>query len=169
MVKTPEQVKNIIEDWVQLIGKSYENVTSINPNASFGFKFGDTLIYSLKTRPDRVTIETIIGFAPEHKEATAKLKDKEFQELIVKLIEPLAIARLGVNFGQDKNNPKQINHLGIQGYIDTDSMDRNNFFKEWDAVANFRQIIIKKIQIEFGVKGKIDNISTPSSDDTIYS
>ena len=169
MVKTPDQVKNIVEEWLQVIGKPYENITSTNPNASFGFKFGDVMIYSLQNRPDRVTIETIIGFATEHKEATAKLEDKKWQEFIVKLIEPLAMARLGFNLGQEKNNPKQINHIAIQGYVDTDSMDRNNFFKEWDAVANFRQLVIKKIQIQFGVKGKMDNTSTSSSDETIYS
>ncbi len=169
MVKTPDQVKNIVEEWLQVIGKPYENITSTNQHASFGFKFGDTMFYSLKNRPDRVTIETIIGFAPEHKEATAKLEDKEFQELLVNLTEPVVMARLGVNIGLEQNKPKQINHIAIQGYVDTNSMDRNDFFKEWDAVASFRQLIIKKIQIQFGVKGNIDNTSTSSSDNTIYS
>jgi len=169
MVKTSDQVKNIVEEWLQVMSKPYENITATNPNTSFGFKFGDTIIYSLKNRPDRVTIETIIGFAKEHKEATAKLGDKEWQEFLVKIIEPLTIARLGVVLGQEQNNQKQINNLSIQGYVDTDSMNRHDFFKEWDAVASFRQIVIKKIQIEFGVKGKMDNISNSSSDNTIYS
>ncbi len=169
MVKTPEQVKNIVEEWLQVIGEPYENITSTNPDTNFGFKFGDIMIYSLKNRSDRVTIETTVDFAQEHKEATAKLGDKEWEEFIVKLIEPLAIARLGINLGQDQNNKKQINHFVIHGYIDINSMNRIDFFKEWDAVSSFRQIVIKKIQIEFGVKGKMDNTSTSSSDNTIYS
>ena len=168
MAKTPEEIKNLVEEWLQVIGKPYENITSTNPNAIFGFKFGNIMIYSLKNRVDRIIFETIIGFASEHKEATGKLDDKDWQEFMVQLVEPLTIARLGVILGQEKTQPKQINHIVIHGYVDTDSMNRGDFFKEWDAVAGFREIIIKKIQIKFGVKGKLTSDPTSSSDNTMY-
>lgn len=168
MIKTPEQIKNIIEEWIQIIGKPYENITATNPNVIFGFKFGNIMIYLLKNRTDRVTIETMIGFASEHKEATTKLGDQEWQKFIVKIIEPLTMTGLGTVLGQEPNNPKQINNLTIQGYVDTDSMTRWDFFKEWDAVANFRELVIKKIQIEFGVKSKINDDQNSSSNNTMY-
>ncbi|MCE9652635.1 MAG: hypothetical protein K8Q89_06225 [Nitrosarchaeum sp.] len=163
MNKTPDQIKNIVEDWIKIVGKPYEDVTKKDPNFGFGFKMGDIVIYSMKNRADRVTVETFFGFASEHKTATANLGDKEWQEFAVSIGEPLSLANLSLIIGQEQSNPKQINHMFINGYVDVESMNREKFFRVWDAVANFRQITIKKIQIKFGVKGAMESGSNTSS------
>lgn len=165
MANTPEQIKSIVEGWIKTVGKSYKDITQQqnNPDLAFVFTIANLVIYMMNNRQDRVVIETQLNFAHEHQEGTANLNDTDFIKLILEITEPLSLAQLTCIFGQDKQNPKQINKITINGWIDTDSLNRSDFYKVWDRVSSFNEITIKKIQCRFGVRGVLNTSSNSSN------
>jgi len=155
MTKTFSQLKNIVEDWIKTTNAKFEDITQTEkpkqPRLEWAYKINNQIIvFMVEGREDRINIQTPIGFAPEHQKATSKLSDKDFIKFLIHLIEPLYMAGLNVNILQDN---KIIKEVSIQSYLDTESLEREKFYRIWDKIVGFREVIIKKVQVEFGVKG----------------
>ena len=168
-MKTPQQIKNMIEDWIKITNAKFEDITQSEkpkqPRLEWAFKISNNLIvFMIEGRSDRVAIESPIGFAEEHQKATSELADKDFLKFVINLIEPIYIAGLNPIIVQDK---KMIKKISIQSYLDTEVLEREKFYRIWDKIAGFREIIIKKVQVEFGVRGIVTD-STSSSSETMY-
>jgi len=172
MTKTPEQIKDIVEGWIKITNAEFEDITqsekSKQPRLQWAYKIGkDLIIFMMEGRDDRFTIESPIPFAPEHQKASSELSDKDFFKFLIYLLEPIYLADLVPIVLQEN---KTIKNVSIQSYIDTDSpLEREKFFRIWDKVLGIRQLTIKKVQIEFGVKGLMADTKSSSSSETMYS
>lgn len=162
MVKTPEQIKNIVEDWIKITGIKYEDITQKQnePGLKWIFQVKPSLVIYMTKRQDRVNIETQINFASEHQEATSNMSDKDFLEFINDISEHLLLADLQPVY---KQNQKRIESMKIIVYMDVESLSRGHFFKMWDKVTGFNKITVNKVQIKFGIKGNFDLSSSDST------
>jgi hypothetical protein len=161
MDRTFPQLKNIVEDWIKIVGLSFQDITEEekpkNKQLEWILKISDIIfVFMVTGRIDRITIQSPIRFAEQHQNATSQLNDIEFLKFILAINEPLIIAGLTPIYEQ---NQKTIKAITIQSYLDTESLQREQFYKEWDKIAGFYDIIIKKVQAKFGVTG----LSTTSS------
>lgn len=169
MTKTPEQIKTMVEDWIKITNAKLEDITKDEQAKQPQFEWiyrinGMMAVYMFKNRLDRITFDIPINFASEHRKATSDLPDTEFLNFIINIVEPLAISDIAVRF---KQNQKEIQSINLQAYVDTESLEREKFYKIWDKISIFRDIIIKKVQAKFGVKGMTD-VSTTGSSGSIY-
>jgi len=170
MTKTFSQIKNIVEDWIKITNAKFEDITQSEkpkqPRLEWAFKINDNLIvFMMEGRTDRVAIESPIGFAPEHQKASSELADKDFLKFLINLLEPIYMADLNPIILQDK---KTIKRISIQSFLDTESLEREKFYRIWDKIAGLREITIKKVQIEFGVRGMMTDSVSSSSSETMY-
>ena len=170
MTKTPLQIKNIVEDWIKTTGANYEDITQREkqkqPKLEWVYHINKKIIvYMIQGRADRISIESPISFAPEHQTATSELPDKDFIKFLIYILEPLYMAGLNPNILQDK---KIIKNISIQSYVDTLSLEREKFYRIWDKISGFREVIIKKVQVELGVKGMSTDTESSSSSGTMY-
>ncbi len=170
MTKTPEQIRTIIEGWIKITNAKLEDITKDEQAKQSQLEWiyrinGMMAVYMLKNRSDRITFDIPIHFATEHRKATSNLPDVEFLNFIINIVEPLAMSDIAVRFQQ---NQKEIQSINLQAYVDTESLEREKFYKTWDKIRVFRDIIIKKFQAKFGVKGLTDVSTTGSSSGSIY-
>jgi len=169
-MKTFQQIKNIVEEWIKITNAQFEDITQSEkpkqPRLEWAYKIGkDIVVYMIEGRMDRITIETPISFAPEHQKASSELSDKDFLKFLINLLEPLYIAGFIPNVVQDQKTIKQVS---IQSYMDTESLEREKFYRIWDKIAGLRQMTIKKVQIEFGIKGRMIDSTPSSSSESMY-
>ncbi len=170
MTKTSSQIKNIVEEWLKITNANFEDITQSEkpkqPRLEWAYKINNIIIvYMMEGRTDRITIQTSIGFAAEHQKATSELSDKDFLKFLIYIYEPIYSAGL-TPIPQQEN--KIIKQITIQSFLDTESLEREKFFRIWDKISGFRELTIKKVQIEFGVKGKMMDSSTSESTETMY-
>lgn len=170
MTKTPSQVKNIVEDWIKITNAKFQDITQEEkpkqPRLEWIFKVNEMMaMYMIDNRHDRVTFDVPINFAEEHQKATSKMADKDFLEFLTDILEPLTIAGISAKFQQ---NEKEIRQISLQIYVDTESLEREKFFRRWDRIVAFREIIIKKVQTKLGVSGMTGSANYESSEKGIY-
>jgi len=169
-MKTPQQIKNIIEEWIKITNAKFEDITQSEkpkqPRLEWIFKINNVMVaYMMEGRSDRITIESSIQFAEEHQKAVSELPDKKFLEFIIEITEPLISAEITPVFEQKQ---KQVKKISIQSYIDTELLEREKFYRIWDKISGFRELTIKKVQAKFGVKGMTTDSASSSSSDIIY-
>ncbi|GEM_PF-3959526 len=152
MMKTPDQIKNIVEDWIKITGIKYQEIThqENQDKLEWALHVKPTLIIYMTKRKDRVILESQLNFASEHQESTENMSDKDFLEFTNNINEYLVIAGIQPVY---KQKQKRIEAMKITGYVDIESLTRDSFYKTWDKVSAFHQIVINKIQIKFGIKG----------------
>ncbi len=161
-MKTPGQIKNIVEDWIKITGREFKEVKQQQnqEKLEWAILVKPTLIIYMTKRQDRVILESQLNFAPEHQEASEKLSNKDYLEFTNSINEHLIIAELQPVY---KQKEKRIEAMKITGYVDTESLTRESFYKTWDKVHAFHYIVINKIQIKFGIKGNFDPSSATTS------
>jgi len=169
-MKTSQQIKNIVEDWIKITNAKFEDITQSQkpkqPRLEWAFKISNNIfVFMMQGRSDRVAIESPIGFAKEHQKATSELADKDFLKFLIDLLEPIYMAGLNPIIVQDN---KIIKNVSIQSFLDTEALEREKFYHIWDKIAGFREITIKKVQVKFGVKGMTTDSTSSSSSETIY-
>jgi len=170
MTKTSSQIKNIVEDWIKITNAKFQDITREEklrePRLEWIFKVNNMMgVYMIEGRSDRVTFDVPINFADEHKVATSKMADKEFLQFLIEIIEPLTVAGVNVKLQQ---NQKEVKQITLQNYIDTELLEREKFFRIWDQLVGFREIIVKKVQVKFGVKGISKDSDVSSSNKPFY-
>lgn len=154
MVKTPDQVRTMIEDWFKDTDIQYENVTeSQKPNNSeleWALLLGNTcVLYMIVKRPDRVNVENPITFSDKHQEASEKLDKKNFLDFINSINEPPVIAGFSTIF---KSENQRITELKLSDYIDTEDLTRGKLFHIIDRIAYMHAHVIRKVQTKLDLE-----------------
>ena len=154
MVKTPDQVRTMIEDWFNDTGIQYENVTesqkSNNPELEWALLLGNTcVLYMITKRPDRVNVENPIIFSDKYQDASEKLDKKNFLDFINSINEPPVVAGLSTIF---KSENQRITELKISDYIDTEELTRGKLFHIIDRIAYMHAHVIRKVQTKLDLE-----------------
>ena len=150
MNKSPQEIKQMIEQWVKITNAHFEDITTQEkpkqPRLEWIFKINNFMaVYMMEGRSDRVSFSAPINFAPIHQDALLNLSDKDFLEFLVAIIEPLAIAGITPQLIQ---NNKEIKQISLENYIDTETLSRDKFFRIWDQLSTFKELVIKKVQLK---------------------
>ena len=147
MVKTPDQMRNMVEGWIKITGIKYRDTTTEmqkrNPDVQWQFFMGSSIhITKIKSRDDRVFIHSAIGFADDIITGIQKLDNQRTAELVNGVVETIAISGLtwqwivkdGVLTGID-----------IKSYVDEEELDRPTLFKTWDNISSIGSIVVNRI------------------------
>ena len=161
MVKTPDQLKNIVEDYIKTTGVKYQETTvqaqQQVSDIEWQFVIGKGLhITKQKSRDDRIIFHYGIGISPQHKEEFKKILENE-PEFINSLFELAILQECSARMISEGNEPKGIE---ISSYIDVEELNRPNFFKEWDLVNALTNHLVRKIQIKINPKSKPSDVGT---------
>jgi len=161
MVKTPDQLKNIVEEYIKTTKIKYQETTSQvqqqDPKIQWQFIIGKGLaITKHESRDDRITIQYGIGISPEHKDGFKKILENE-PEFINSLLEIAMLQDCSARLIAEGNETKGI---GVSSYIDVEELNRPNFYKQWDRVNSLSNHLIRKIQIKINPKSKPTDTGT---------
>lgn len=161
MVKTSEQLKNMVEDYIKTTGIKYQETTSLiqkqDPKVQWQFVIGKGLhITKHESRDDRFSFHYGIGISPEHKDGFKKILENE-PEFINSLFEIAILQDCSARYVTKGNEPGGIE---ISSYIDVEELNRPNFYKQWDRVNSLSHHLIRKIQIKINPKSKPTDTGT---------
>ncbi len=161
MTKTPDQLKNMVEDYIKITGVKYQDTTTLIqqkvPQIQWQFVIAPGLHVSKhESRDDRITFVYGIGIAPEHKEDFKKFLENE-PEFINSLFELSILQDCSARVVSEENQAKGIE---ISTYLDVDELNRPNFYKTWDRVNSLSNHLIRKIQMKINPKTKPTDTGT---------
>ena len=168
MAKTSSQMKNMIEDYVNLIKKPLKDTTQEiqekAPNVEWQYLVGDTLhVTKMNGRDDRINIhvsykfdETISKQLPVNDSNVRKKFDDMNQFLITNNLNGLELL---------VENDLIIGFT-VKTYIDEELLDRPTFFEKWDKVTFAGKNVLNNF---IGlVNPNLAQTNTDSSDSTMY-
>lgn len=169
MVKTPDQLKNMIEDYIKTTGVQYENKTAqvqkIDPRIQWQFVAAKSItITKLSNRDDRINLDYGIGLSPQHIEKAKQLGNQEWGAFLGTLNELIILQGLTYRYIQ---KDKVIDGLLISGYVDVEELNRPNLFKMWDTLASTGRHVLNKISSKLNLGTASVGVSG-TSDQGIY-
>ncbi len=148
-----DEIRTQVEEWINTVGTQMQNLTEQNrnliPNLDFLYQVGVVVFSLLTNRLDRVNVFAQVGLSPEHQEAISHLQGVELGKFMEEIITPAHFVGLSLSFLPDQQNPNRVSMIKIWGWIDTESMNREQFFKLWDKVAHLEHDTIRRIQNQF--------------------
>jgi len=173
MVKTPNQLQNIIEDWFKIINISLEDLTSKanEKNDVFDFYLQGGPVTSKfnliknKDRDDRITISSGMNISPTHLQAMTDLNDKQRAEFVHEINELVILADCQINWQIKDGQP-----IGfvVNDWVDTEKFERSDFYRKIDKVLQIRGVIVGKFQIKLNPSVSAKDVSS-SNTNPMYS
>lgn len=169
MVKTSTQMKNMIEDWIKIVGVKYQNSTDMikpkNQQVDWQFVIGQGLhITKISNRNDRIHIHYAYGFSDEIKNKL-NLNGKINSVVISEVNGFLISSELHPEWVMDNN---QIVGLNVNTYIDEQELTRPTFFRMWDKVIGASDHVMKIIALRLQIQSSDVTITTNTSSKGMY-
>ena len=170
MVKTSSQLQNMTEDWIKQTGVAYEDTTkdaqAHNPEIGWQFMIGKAVSFTkLKSRDDRINIDSGAGISPAHKTAFASLTNKEINGFMLEINQFAIQCGVKCNWEVVDGN---IASFVVGDYIDVEELTRSNFMKSWDNVNNVAKTTIAKINQVLNPEEIVKSDTSDSSDKVMY-
>ncbi len=164
MVKTSEQMKTLVEDFIKITNINYEDQTEKVREKSkiieWQFRVGTNVIVSKnENRVDRVHLNVNMRFPPEDSKLLI-IKNPSFSKAIMEISEICTTCGVG---HQWIKNDKTIVGLAIFSHVDEEVLDRVTFHSVWDNVARVSGHVQKILRTNFSSFSS----QTNSSDETI--
>lgn len=158
MVKTPSQMRNMVEDWLKVTGVKYQDTTAKiqekNPEVQWQFLFGNsTHITKIKKRDDRIVIHSSIGFSKEIVDGMQKLGDQGMARLVNGINEMSSLSGLTCKWIL---KDKMISGFEIPTYVDEEELNRPTVFKTLDNVSRITGLVAKRIILQANPTGVKD-------------
>ena len=124
MVKTSDQLKNMVLDYVKLTGVTYRDTTTQTQqqytDVEWQFLIGTALyITKLKSRDDRINFHYEIGISPQHKDGFQKIIEDE-PDFINSLNELVILQDCSPRWVKEGND---ITGLEISSYVDVEELN----------------------------------------------
>jgi hypothetical protein len=163
MVKTSEEMKRLVEDYIKITNIKYEDQTEKVREKSkvveWQFHIGANVIVSKNAnRDDRIQVNVNMRFPPEDAKLLV-LKNPSFSKAIMEISEICTTCGVGHQWMKDKED---IIGLAIFSHVDEQILDRISFHNTWDNVARVSGHAQKILRANFS------GFPTPNTtDDTI--
>lgn len=132
MVKVPQQVKNMVIDWLTEEGRPFTDITNEekirNPQIEFVIQINGRnfplFVYTHSQLPTRLLMDMPIIFGGQHPEITQQYTDDEWKAFVLKLNDRMAAWGVEWSYEQEE---KKINRLVMHDFIDYDAISRYEF------------------------------------------
>ena len=164
MIKTSEEMKTLVEDFIKITNINYEDQTEKVREKSklveWQFRVGTNVIISKNAnRADRIHLNVNMRFPPEDSKLLI-IKNPSFSKAIMGISEVCTTCGVG---HQWIKNDETIVGLAIFSHVDEEDLDRVTFHNVWDNVARVSGHVQKILRSNFSSFSS----QTNSSDETV--
>jgi len=164
MIKTSEEMKTLVEDFIKITNINYEDQTEKVREKSklveWQFRVGTNVIISKNAnRADRIHLNVNMRFPPEDSKLLI-IKNPSFSKAIMGISEVCTTCGVG---HQWIKSDETIVGLAIFSHVDEESLDRVTFHNVWDNVARVSGHVQKILRSNFSSF----STQTNSSDETV--
>ncbi len=164
MIKTSEEMKTLVEDFIKITNINYEDQTEKvrekNKMVEWQFRVGTNVIVSKNVnKADRIHLNVNMRFPPEDSKLLV-IKNPSFSRAVMDISE--VCTTCGIGHQWVKNNEVIIG-LAIFSHVDEQILDRVTFHNVWDNVSRVSGHVQKILRSNFSSFSS-QNIS---SDETI--
>ena len=169
MVKTSEQMKDLVEDFIKITNINYEDQTKKVRDQSqiieWQFHIGTNVIVSKNAnRTDRIHVNVNMRFPPEDVKLLV-IKNPSFSKAVMAISEICTICNVGHQWVKDKED---IVGLAIFTHIDEEVLDRVSFHNAWDNVSRVSAHVQKILRANFSSFSSQSNVSDGTLDKSMY-
>ena len=168
MVKTSDEMKNLVEEFIKVTNINYEDQTGKVREKSnlieWQFRVGTNVIVSKNAnRTDRIHLNVNMRFPPDDSKLLV-MKNPSFSKAVMDISEICTVCNVGHQWVKDKED---IVGLAIFSHIDEQILDRISFHNTWDNVARVTAHIQKILRSNFsGFAGQASSEET--TEKTMY-
>ncbi len=146
MVKSPEQLKNMVEEYIKTSGVKYRDTTDKlkekNADTAWQFVVGQSIhITLMNSRPDRIHLLDAIGFDDIIQKGLNEIA-KNDPEFINSINEVIMLKGCTRTFTK---KDKLITGINITSYIDSEALTRPKFYEEWDKLIALQNHLVRRI------------------------
>jgi len=150
MIKTSEEMKTLVEDFIKITNINYEDQTEKVREKSklveWQFRVGTNVIISKNAnRADRIHLNVNMRFPPEDSKLLI-IKNPSFSKAIMGISEVCTTCGIG---HQWIKSDETIVGLAIFSHVDEESLDRVTFHNVWDNVARVSGHVQKILRSNF--------------------
>ena len=169
MTKTPQEMKNLVEEFIKVTNIKYEDQTQKIKEKSqtidWQFHVGSNVIVSKNAnREDRVHINVNMRFPSQDSELLV-MKNPSFSKAIMEISEICTTCSVGHQWIKDGEN---IAGLAIFSHVDEQSLDRISFHNTWDNVARVSGHVQKILRSNFSGFSAQNNTTDATIDKSMY-
>ena len=169
MVKTSEEMKNSVEEFIKITNINYEDQTKKVREKSdiieWQFRVGVNVIVSKNVnRKDRIHINVNMRFPPEDSKLLTT-KNPSFSRAIMEISEICTICEVGHQWIKDKES---VIGLAVFSHVDESALDRISFHNVWDNVSRVSAHIQKILRSNFSGFSSKTNSSEETTDKSMY-
>lgn len=169
MIKTSEQMKSMVEEFIKITSINYEDQTKKVREKSkiieWQFRVGTNVIVSKNAnRADRIHLNINMRFPPEDAKLLT-IKNPSFSKTIIEVSGICTSCNVGHQWIKDGEN---IVGLAIFSHIDEQILDRISFHNTWDNLSRVATHIQKILRSNFSGFASQGNSSTETTDKSMY-
>ncbi|MGH1569042.1 MAG: hypothetical protein ACRBBZ_07695 [Nitrosopumilus sp.] len=169
MAMTPEQMKDLVEDFIKVTNINYEDQTEKIREKSkiidWQFHVGTNVIVSKNAnRADRIHVNVNMRFPPQDSKLLV-MKNPSFSKAIMETSEICTICKVGHQWIKDGEN---IAGLAIFSHVDEQVLDRVSFHNTWDNVARVSGHVQKILRSNFSGFSSQGNTTDATLDKSMY-
>ncbi len=150
MVKTSEEMKSLVEEFIKVTGIKYEDQTQKVREKSqlieWQYHVGTNVIVSKNAnRTDRIHLNVNMRFTTQDAKLLT-IGNPSFSKAVMETSEICTICNVGHQWIKDKEN---IVGLAIFAHVDEEILDRVTFHNTWDNVARVTGHVQKILRSNF--------------------
>ena len=169
MIKTSEEMKSLVEDFINITNINFEDQTEKVREKSklieWQFRVGINVIISKNVnRKDRIHLNVNMRFPPDDAKLLI-IKNPSFSKTIMEVSEICTICGVGHQWIKDSNN---VVGLAIFSHIDEEILDRVSFHNTWDNVSRTAGHIQKILRSNFSGFTSQNNSLEETTDKSMY-
>jgi hypothetical protein len=169
MIKTSEEMKTLVEDFIKITNINYEDQTEKVREKSklveWQFRVGTNVIISKNAnRADRIHLNVNMRFPPEDSKLLI-IKNPSFSKAIMGISEICTACGVG---HQWIKSGEIIAGLAIFSHVDEENLDRVTFHNVWDNVSRVSGHVQKILRSNFSNFSSQTNSSDETVDKSMY-
>ena len=169
MVKTSEQMKSLVEEFIKITNIDYEDQTEKVKEKSkiieWQFRVGTNVIVSKNiNRIDRIHLNVNMRFPPEDTKLLI-VKNPSFSKAIIEISEICTICGIGHQWIKDK---EKMAGLAVFSHIDEQVLDRVKFHDVWDNLSRVTVHVQKILRSNFSGFVSQNNSSVETTEKSMY-
>ncbi|AJM92772.1 hypothetical protein [Nitrosopumilus piranensis] len=169
MVKTSEEMKNLVEEFIKVTKINYEDQTEKVREKSqlieWQFRVGTNVIVSKNAnRTDRIHLNVNMRFPAEDAKLLV-IKNPSFSKAVMDISEICTMCNVGHQWVKDKND---IVGLAVFSHVDEEILDRVSFHDTWDNVARVTAHIQKILRSNFSGFSGQPNPADETTEKSMY-